>query len=250
MTARYCLCLTAAAVAAAILAGGCARQTRNDMHVDLKEYSNPFAPGGCLDDPSEFKGSGDVTIYQNRQKASARLDVRSKADGYFSAQLYSPFGTAIAAVDASDFRGSINIDRERREFGYGDTMFGLPFPGAGRITFAELINIVTTGVPGPARKLPRDPVSAARDKKSVTVVWVDEAVEARVKISASRRNILAVTFQYNVADAAYTIELNRVKDGAAKEISIRDVISGNYITIKYDTVKTVKKDRTCCAVPP
>jgi len=211
------------------------------MYVDLKEYSNPFMSGGVLDEPSEFKGSGDITIYQNRQKASAKIDVRSKAGGYFSAQVYSPFGTAIAAVDAEDFKGSISAGREQQEFGYDDKMFGLPFPGAGQITFAEFIKIVTTGVPESARKLPVNPVSAVYDKKNIIVIWVDEAVEARVKISPKKKDILGAAFQYNPdGGAAYKIELSRVKDGAAREISIKDAVSGNYITIKYDVVKTVK----------
>jgi len=244
LTARYCMRLTAAAVALAVIMGGCARQTRlgagYDVYVDLKGYSNPFMPGGEWDEPSEFKGSGDITICQDRQKASAKIDVRSKADGYFSAQLYSPFGAAIAEVDAEGFKGSVSAGGERREFAYDDKMFGLPFPGAGRVTFAEFIKIVTTGVPQSARKLPPNPVSAVYEKKKVTVLWVDEAVEARVKIAAKKRDIVGIIFQYNTADAACTIELGRIKEGAAREISIRDAASGNYITIKYDTVKTVK----------
>ena len=244
MTARYCLYLTAAAAALAITAGGCARQTRlesgREVYVDLKEYSNPFVPGGDWDEPSEFKGSGDITIYQGRQKSSARIDIRSKAGGYFNAQVYSPFGAAIAEVDAEDFRGSVSVGGERREFTYDDKMFGLPFPGAGRVTFAEFIKIVTTGIPEPARKLPPNPISAVYNKKGVTVLWADEAVEARVKIAAKKRDIVGITFQYNSAEAACAIELGRIKEGAAREISIKDVVSGNYITIKYDTVKTVK----------
>jgi len=244
LTARYCLCLTAAAVASAILTGGCARQARlesgHDVYVDLKEYSNPFMPGGGWEEPADFKASGDITIYQDRQKASAKIDVRSKADGYFSAQVYSPFGAAIAEVDAEGFKGSVSAGSERREFAYGDKLFGLPFPGAGRITFAEFIKIVTTGIPEAARKLPPNPVSAVYNKKGVTVLWVDEAVEARVRMAAKKKDILGVTFQYNSAETACTIELGRIKEGIAREISIKDVDSGNYIIIKYDTVKTVK----------
>jgi hypothetical protein len=211
------------------------------VYVDLKEYSNPFISGGEWDEPSEFKGSGDITIYQNRQKASARIDVRYKTDGYFSAQVYSPFGSAIAEVDAEDFRGSISAGSERREFTYDDKMFGLPFfPCAGRITFSEFIQILTTGIPEPARKLPSNPVSALYNKKGVTILWVDGAVEARVRVAAKKKNIVGITFQYNSAEAACTIELSRIKDGAAREISIKDAVSGNYITIKYDTVKKVK----------
>jgi len=211
------------------------------MYVDLKEYSNPFISGGVWDEPSEFKGSGDITIYQDRQKTSAKIDVRSRAGGYFSAQVYSPFGATVAAVEAEGFRGNINAGREQYEFGYDDKMFGLPFPGAGQITFADFIKILTTGVPEPARKLPPNPVSAVYDKKNVTVIWVGEAVEARVKISSKKKDILGAAFQYNPdGGAACTIELSRVKDGTAREISIKDIAGGNYITIKYDTVKTVK----------
>jgi len=210
------------------------------MHVDLKEYPNPFVPGGVWDEPSDFKGSGDITIYQNRQKTSAKIDVRSKAGGYFSAQVYSPFGAAVAAIDAEEFKGSVNAGKEQYSFSYGDKMSGLPFPGAGQITFAEFIKIVTTGVPEPARKLPPDPVSAVYDKKNITVIWMDEAVEARVKISRKNMDILGAAFQYNLDGAACTIELSRVKNGAVREISVKDAVSGNYITIKYDIVKTVK----------
>jgi hypothetical protein len=194
-------------------------------------------PGGDWDEPAEFKGSGDITIYQGRQKSSAKIDVRSKPDGYFSAQVYSPFGAAIAEVDAEDFRGSVSAGNERREFTYDDKMFGLPFPGAGRVTFAEFIKIVTTGIPESARKLPSEPVSAVYNKKDITVLWADEAVEAKVKIAAKKRDIVGITFQYNSDEAAFTIELGRVKEGVAREISIKDAVSGNCITIKYDTVK-------------
>jgi hypothetical protein len=239
--ARHCsLACTFAALASVFIAAGCARQYHKGIGDGAEDrFANPFliSPAG----PAEFKGSGEIKIYQAKQKASGKIDVRYKQGGRISAQVYSPFGAAVASVEADGSKGVFKSGAEHIVFTYDSPMDAVPFPCARNFTYGEFIKIIFGGTPGILRRLPLSPDSVAERKNVLVASWRGDRAAVRMNASRKTGALLSVSVDYgSIPEEAASLTLSGFKDGIAREITLTDA-DGSYISIKYETIKIVSE---------
>jgi len=189
----------------------------------------------------EFKGYGDINMSGGGAKAMGRIEAHRRSNGYVKAQIYTPFGTVAASVEAEDFKGKVKVDKDVKEFLYDDKMEDVSFPCADKFTYRQFINAMTGAMPDIFRELPVAPDSLKQRKKSpgkATAVWNFDtlSVRAQLKIKNKKPPLLeSVLFRYNVGGSKFSVQFANFKNGAAKEITFKQG-SKNYINVKYESI--------------
>jgi len=190
---------------------------------------------------TEFKGYGDINMSGGGAKASGKIEAHRRSDGFVKARIYTPFGTLAASIEAEDFKGSVKVDKEVKEFAYDDKMTGISFPCAENFTYGRFINAMTGAMPDAFRELPATPDSLKQRKKTpgkATAVWNSDtlSVRAQFKGKSGKPLILeSVTFRYNIGGSKFSILYANFKNGAAREITFKQG-SKNYINVKYESI--------------
>jgi hypothetical protein len=191
--------------------------------------------------PLEFKGHGDIDMSGGGVKASGNIDAHRMDNGFFKAQIYTPIGTTAASITAEDFRGSVRVGKESKEFFYGDRMEGVSFPGAENFTYGQFINTLTGAMPDVFRELPATPDSLKQRKKSpgvATAVWNSDTLSVRAQIRGKKGKppqLESVIFRYNVNGSKFSMQFAKFNNGAAREITYKQG-SKNYIHVKYESI--------------
>ncbi len=163
-------CLPALLAAFAVTVAGCAGTAKGGA--GDKGAAAPAIDEAAIDfilrrpAPSEFKGYGDINMSGAGAKASGKIEVQRRNNGFVRAQIYTPFGTAAASIAAEDFKGSVKVDKEVKEFTYDEKMTGVSFPCAENFTYGQFINAVTGAMPDVFMELPAAPDSLKQRKKS------------------------------------------------------------------------------------
>ena len=189
----------------------------------------------------EFKGYGDVNMSGGGAKGSGKMEAHRRSNGYIKAQIYSPFGTVVASIAAEDFKGSVKVDKEVKEFTYDEKMTGVSFPCAENFTYGQFINAVTGAMPEAFRELPANPDSLKQRKKTpgkATAVWNSDTLSVRAQLKGKKGKpvqLESVTFRYSIGGSKFSIMFANFKNGAAREITFKQG-SKNYINIKYESI--------------
>jgi len=174
-------------------------------------------------------------------KASGKIEAHSRNNGFVKARIYTPFGTVAASIEADDFKGIVKVDKETKEFAYGEKMTGVSFPCAENFTYGQFINAMTGALPDEFRELPAAPDSLKQRKKTpgkATAVWNSDTLSVRAQFaSKSGKPLLleSAVFRYNIGGSKFSIQFANFKNGAAREITFKQG-SKNYINIKYESV--------------
>jgi len=190
---------------------------------------------------AEFKGYGDVNMSDGGAKASGKIEAHRKNNGFVKAQIYTPFGTLAASITAENFKGSVKVDKEVKEFAYDDKMEGVPFPCAEKFTYGQFINTVTGAMPDVFRTLPAAPDSLKQRKKSpgnATAVWNFDTLSVRAQLKGKKGKppmLESVIFRYNIGGSKFSVQFANFKNGAAREITVKQG-SKNYINVRYDSI--------------
>ena len=193
--------------------------------------------------PFEFKGYGDVNMSGGGAKAYGKIESQRRNNGFVRARIYTPFGTVAASITAEDFKGSVNVDKEVKEFAYDEKMTGVSFPCAENFTYGQFINAMTGAMPDVFTELPAAPDSLKQRKKSpgkATAVWNSDTLSVRAQLLGKKGKPLqleSVTFRYNIGGSKFSILFANFKNGAAREITFKQG-SKNYINVKYESVVT------------
>lgn len=190
--------------------------------------------------PSAFKGYGDINMSGSGAKASGKIEAQRRDNGYVRAQIYSPFGTAVASITAEDSIGAVKFGNEVKEFAYGDKMEGVPFPCAKNFTYGQFINSLTGAMPDAFRELSATPDSLKRSKKApgkTTAVWNSDTMSVRMLLKSKKKKtpwVESVTIRYNVGGGKFSMLFANFKNGIAREIIVKEG-SKNYINVKYES---------------
>jgi hypothetical protein len=229
-------------MAAGLMTAGCARQYHKETCAGGTGvggiFTNPFLTEPTA--PAEFKSSGEIKIFQAKQKASAKIDVRRKRDGRVNVQVYSPFGAAAASVETDGSEGVFKAGAEHIAFAYDSPVDAVPFPYARNFTYGEFIKIITGGAPDILGNLPARPESITRMKDKLTASWSGGRAAVRMNASLKTGALLSVSVDYGQAPETANLTLGGFKDGIAREITLTGA-DGSYISIKYETVKIVSE---------
>ena len=146
-----------------------------------------------------------------------------------------------ASITAEDFKGSVRVEKEVKEFSYDDKMEGVSFPCAENFTYGQFINALTGALPDAFRELPVAPDSLKQRKKSpgkATAVWNSDTLSVRAQINGKKGKppqLESVTFKYNIGGSKFSILFANFKNGAAREITFKQG-SKNYINVKYESI--------------
>jgi len=190
---------------------------------------------------SEFKGFGEITMSKAGQKMTGKFDALRKNSGSFSAQVYSPFGSAVASISASDFAGRVNIDREQIDFTYDETMEKVPFPCAKYFTYGNFVRVLTASMPDEFWALAPVPDTLIQSKKkkkgkkTVGAAWISDSLTVRAEIIPKNGQLESVSFNYVIDGKKLTMQFSRFKKGVPYEILIRESAK-NYISVSYETI--------------
>jgi hypothetical protein len=190
---------------------------------------------------AEFKGYGEINMSGGGAKASGKIEAHRKNNGYVKAQIYSPFGTAVASISSEAFKGVVKVDKEAIEFSYGDKMENVPFPCARNFTYGQFIKSLTGAMPEAFRELPASPDSLKQSKKApgkATAVWNSDTLSVRALIVGKKGKpprLETVTFKYNMGGTKFSLLFAGFKKGIASEITLKEG-SKNYISVKYESV--------------
>ncbi|MDR2693592.1 MAG: hypothetical protein LBB74_05180 [Chitinispirillales bacterium] len=230
-------------VAVAVMTVGCAGTVKNGGAGGPALAVDDAAIDSILRKPelTEFKGYGDVSMSGGGAKASGKIEAHRRNDGYVKALFYSPFGAAVASIAAEDFKGSVKVDKEVKEFTYGEKMAGVSFPCAENFTYGQFINALTGAMPEVFRELPAVPDSLKQRKKSpgkATAVWNSDTLSVRAQLKGKKGRPLqleSVIFRYNIDGSKFSILFANFKNGAAREITFKQG-GRNYINVKYESV--------------
>jgi len=241
LSRRFYLPLTAL-TALLLLTGGCARQLKKGEAAPAPELADSViaVARNSAAKVSEFKGFGEISMAAGSgQRISGQLDAHRRMGGFFRAQIYSPFGTAVASISADDSKGRVNVNKETIEFAYGDAMDAVPFPCARRFTYGHFIRTMTCSMPEAFWNLPPTPDSVAKGKKkskskAVTAVWMSDTLTVRAAIVPKTGQLESVAFNYDFGGDKFSMRFSGFKKGMASEILIKEG-SKNYISIKYET---------------
>jgi hypothetical protein len=227
----------AAALFLIILLTGCSRQFH--LQTALDEGRTQFAIAGAVQEITDFKGSGVITIAENGKRSSGRCDVRFKSGNEFKMQVYSPFGTTAARVDADSSGGYLSAGNDHYNFMLEDNMQAVPLGWGRHLTFAQFIQILIGKMPGELNQLASRPDSLSFDKKAAVAIWSSDTLAVQARIDRKSETVERVTLDYNLNGDTFTLQFARFKNGLAGEIVIRSD-SKNYISLKYDTFKVIK----------
>jgi len=190
---------------------------------------------------SEFKGYGEITMAGSGSKMTGNFDALRKNTGSFNAQVYSPFGTAVASITAEEFAGRVNIDKEQIDFAYDNAMTGVPFPCVGRFTYGQFVNLLTASMPDEFWAYAAEPYTPVQGQKwikgkgRVAAAWSSDTLVVRAAIFPKTGRIEMVTFDYNVGGSRLSMQFGRFKKGVPYEIQIKEG-SKNYITVNYESI--------------
>jgi hypothetical protein len=187
---------------------------------------------------SEFKGFGEITMVNSGQKMTGKFDALRKNSGFFSAQIYSPFGSTVASISANDFKGRVNVGREHIDFTYDDTMEKVPFPCARHFTYGSFVKVLTSSMPDEFWTLSAGPhkvIPSKKRKKTVTAAWVSDELAIRAEVIPRSGQFESVTFDYNVGGSKLTMRFGRFRKGVPYVIHVRET-SKNHITVNYESI--------------
>jgi len=223
-----------AALVLVILFFGCARQFNFEMGYDDGRIRRVFAE--AVQEVADFRGSGVITAVERGKRSSGRCDVRFKSGNDFRAQIYSPFGSTAARIDADSLGVRLSVGKEQYSFMLEESMDAVPFGWGRHFTYAQFIRILMGMMPEELKRLNSRPDSLAFDKKSAVAVWNSDTLTVRAHISRKNETVESVALYYNLGSEAFTLQFGRFKNGLAAEIVISDD-SRNYISLKYDTIR-------------
>ncbi len=229
--------------AVAVMTIGCAGTAKKGGAGEPAPAIDEAAIDSILRKPelTEFKGYGDVNMSGGGAKAYGKLEAHRRNNGYIKAQIYSPFGSVVASITAEDFKGSVKVDNEVKEFTYDEKMAGVSFPCAENFTYGQFINALTGAMPDVFRELPAAPDSLKQRKKTpgkATAVWNSDTLSVRAQLKGKTGKPLqleSVTFRYNIGGSKFSILFANFKNGAAREITFKQG-SKNYINVKYESI--------------
>jgi len=229
-------------ILAAMMATGCAGRLKTagpEPEVSEAIISNAVSGPVKI---SELKGFGEITMVKSGQKLSGKFDALRKNSGTFNAQVYSPFGSAVASITANDFKGRADINREQFDFTFDDTMEGIPFPCAKYFTYESFAKVLTASMPNEFWALPAAPDTLIHSKKRskkghkmVTAAWVSDTLTIRALLVPKTGLLESVAFNYAVDGKKLTMQFGRFKRGVPYEILVREN-SKNYISVNYETI--------------
>jgi hypothetical protein len=241
-------CLPALLAAAiAMTAGGCAGIFKDKGGAGDKGQAALIVDDAAIEsilrrsELIEFRGYGDINMSGGGAKASGKIEAHRRSNGFVKAQVYTPFGSVAASITAEDFKGSVNVDKEVKEFVYDEKMADVSFPCAENFTYGQFINTLTGAMPDVFRELPATPDSLKQRKKSpgkATAVWNSDTLSVRMQLTGKKGKPLqveSVTFRYNVGGSKFSILFANFKNGAAREITLKQG-SKNYINVKYESI--------------
>jgi hypothetical protein len=183
---------------------------------------------------TDFKGSGNITIVQDGRRSSGKCDVRFKSDGSFKAQIYSPFGSTAARIDADSSTVRLSSGKEEYSFSLDESMgAALSFSFGPAFTFRQFMLILIGKMPAELILLETRPDSLAFDKSSAVALWNRDTLTVEARIGRKSGTLESVTFNYEFFGDEFALRYDRFKNGAPGEISICSD-SKNYILFKYD----------------
>ena len=183
---------------------------------------------------TDFKGSGTITAVEDGRRSSGKCDVRFKPDGSFRAQIYSPFGSTAARIDADSLGGSLRAGKDEYSFSLDESMETLPFVWGSYFTFRQFIQIITGKMPEEKLALlDSRPDSLEFDKSSAIALWNRDMLTAEARIGRKSGTVESVTFNYDISGGTFALSYSRFKNGVPGEITIRSD-SKNYISLRYD----------------
>ena len=227
-----------------LLTGGCARQLKTGEVAPEPELTDSIIAlaRGSAAKVTEFKGFGEISMAAGSgQRLSGQIDAHRRGGGFLRAQIYSPFGTAIASISADDFSGRVNVNKEAFEFTYDDAMdTTVPFPCARHFTYGRFFRTLTGSMPETFWDLQPTPGSVAKGRKksksrAVTAVWVSDTLTVRAAIVPKTGQLESAAFNYNIGGDKFSMQFSGFKKGMASEILIKEG-SKNYISVKYETM--------------
>jgi hypothetical protein len=186
---------------------------------------------------TEFKGFGEITLSDRGQRSIGKIDAARRNTGYVKAQIYSPFGSAIATINTEDFAGRVSIGKEYFDFSYDDRMEEVSFPCVRRLTYGKFINCLTGSMPDVFWELPivPDTLIQGKKKRGLTAAWFSDTLTVRAQISPQSGQFETVTFNYDIGGDKLTMRFGKFKKGVPHEIVVRES-SKNYISINYEKV--------------
>lgn len=217
---------------------GCARQTRGGdggAQIDAAGIENVLREVVAI---SEFKGFGDIAIVASGQNMTGTIDAARRNTGFVRAQIYTPFGSAIATIAADDSVGSAVVNRQRFDFTYAEAVDETSFPAARHFTYGQFISTVTGSMPEIFWELPAnspDTLTRSRRRGGVTASWLSDTLTVRATVSTKTGRLDNIAFNYNMDGNTFSIRFSHFRRGIPYEITLRES-SRNYITVKYESI--------------
>lgn len=190
----------------------------------------------------EIKGFGDITITTSGQSMSGTIDAVRRNTGFFNSQIYTPFGSAIATINATDSIGRAVVNRTVVDFIYNSTMTGIPFPSANLITFGNFLTVITASMPDVYWNLsqtPPDTLARNRRRNTVTASWITDTLTVRAQMSQKTRALDNIVFNYDFSNrengGKYSLRFERFRNGVPHQITVREN-ARNFISVTYEDV--------------
>lgn len=235
---RRLLPLLAALLMSVLTLVGCAGQIKTSAPQTAVDEAMVEKAISSLARISEFKGFGEITMVSSGQKMTGKFDALRKNTGFFNAQVYSPFGSAVASIEAEDFKGRVSAGKERIDFTYDNKMERVPFPCVRHFTYGKFVNVLTASMPDEFWELSASPHTLAQSKKkkkTTTVAWASSTLSLRAEIVPKTGQFQSVLFDYNIDGSKLTIQFSRFRKGVPYEIHVRETNKNN-ITVKYESI--------------
>jgi len=183
---------------------------------------------------ADFKGSGTITIVEDGRRSSGKCDVRfNLSDGNFRAQIYSPFGTTAARIDADSLGGRVRAGNDEYSFALDESMEELPLSWGGYFTFRQFMQILIGKMPAELTLLDSRPDSLTFDKSAAVALWNRDTLTVEARIGRKSERLESVAFNYDILGNTFALRYGRFKNGAPGEIAIHSD-SRNYILLRYD----------------
>jgi len=216
-----------------VIIAGCARQFH--LQPELFERRQYILTKEILaaQQITDFRGSGNITIVENGRRSSGKFDVRYKSGSSFRAQVYSPFGSTAARIDADSVGGRLSAGRDEYRFTLDESMEVLPFSWGSYFTFGQFMQVLVGKMPDDMALLDTRPDSLTFDRSSAAALWNRDALTIEARINRKSEALESAAFSYNILGDTFTLQFGRFKNGSPGEISIR-ADSRNYILLRYD----------------
>jgi hypothetical protein len=192
-----------------------------------------LAPNEC----SSIKAFGESEIAIDGAVQSAVIELNVQGKNRFKADLYGPFGTEVASINADSVSGTVLIGRRVYVFRHEQSLDSFPVMYGSRLRFGDLLTILTGRVTPNlvAQFRDRKPDSLIARKKKITAVWKTDSLEIRVVLRGQLLQIEKVILTYTAQGIANKITFGRFRKGLASEIALIENDT-NYFSMKYSKV--------------